>query len=296
MAKRAKKEELSPRQRKSQKIMRDKQKKKARQHIMKRVQIGVAVVAVIALAAGGFWGWKNSIVSKAIQAVSDKIYGTTANAGYVVETLYLEGRNRTPIGAVNDALDIDKGTPIFKLSLSDIRARLEAIESVKSAAVERALPNTLYVRIVEREPVALWQYQGKLALIDDNGVAMMGLDRAPYKNLPLVVGDGAPKQVKGVLELLAVEPDLAKRFSAAVWVGDRRWNIRLKPKAGGKDIEVRLPEKNPLAAWNRLAEMQQKEHMLDRDVLVIDLRVEGRLFITLPEQEPPAKNANAKET
>ncbi len=169
---RKKQESLTPRQRKSREIMRDKKKKQARQHIIKRVQVGLAVVALLALAAGGFWGWKNSVVSRSLQAVADKIYHSTAGAGYIVQTLYLEGRNRTPIEEVNAALDIDKGTPIFKLSLGDIRARLEGIESIKSAAVERALPDTLYVRIVEREPVALWQYQGKVALVDDNGVAM----------------------------------------------------------------------------------------------------------------------------
>ncbi len=119
---------------------------------------------------------------------------------------------------------------------------------------------------------------------------------APYKDLPLIVGESAPKHVNELLEILAAQPELAKRFTAAQWVGERRWNIRLQPKAEGKDIEVRLPEVEPLSAWARLAEMQSEQHILDRDVLVIDLRVQGRLFITLPEQEAPTKTVSAKDT
>lgn len=294
---RKKQEELTPRQRQSQKIMRDKKRKKKLQHRLRQVQIASAIAGVLLVAGGGFWTWKTGVVGRKIQAASDYVYAMTVRAGFSVQTLYLEGRNRTPMNDIDAALDINKGAPILQLSLDEVRARLEKIESVKFAAVERALPDTLYVRIVEREPVALWQYQGKIALVDDNGVAMNGLDSAPYRDLPLIVGEGAPKHVAELLDILSQQPELAKRFSAGVWVGDRRWNIRLT-QAGDYhgDIEVRLPEKNPQDAWKQLAELQKKEQVLDRAVLVIDLRIEGRLFIKLPQEEIRTKPANAKDT
>ena len=107
--------------------------------------------------------------------------------------------------------------------------------------------------------MARWQSQGKIALVDDNGAVMNGLDITPYKSLPLIVGNGAPKHVGSLLELLASQPELAKRFSAAVWVGERRWNIRLQPVSGddnAEDIEVSAseksvmtPERIPFDSW-----------------------------------------------
>jgi cell division protein FtsQ len=294
--------ELTPRQRQSQKIMRDKERKRRREHWVRKLQIGGAIIAGVLSVGGGAWVWHTSAVSRLLQATADKIYEATADAGYVVQNLYLEGRNRTPMDAINTALDIDKGMPIFSLSLSDVRTRLEAIESIKSASVERGLPDTLYVRITEREPVALWQYQGAMALVDDNGAVMKGLDRKPYQELPLIVGEDAPKHVSSLLDMLGEQPELARRFSSAIWVGKRRWNLRLtqqKPAKGKVDIEVRLPEENPGAAWARLAKMQAEDKLLDRDVLVIDLRIDGRLFITYPEEEPalqPKNKSGAKET
>jgi cell division protein FtsQ len=158
--------------------------------------------------------------------------------------------------------------------------------------VERALPGTLHVRIIEREPVALWQYQGKVALVDDNGVVMDGIDKANYRSLPLIVGAGAPQRVGEVLALLVQQPGLAQRFAAAVRVGERRWNIRLD-----NGMEIRLPEANPGNAWQALAEIDREQKLLARDIRVIDLRVGGRLFIKLsPEGMPAATPAGAKET
>jgi cell division protein FtsQ len=143
--------------------------------------------------------------------------------------------------------------------------------------------------------VALWQNQGKIALVDDNGVVMHGIDIAPYQKLPLIIGDNAPRHARELIEIMASEPELAKRFSSATRVGDRRWNVRLSAGKGGT-VEVRLPESHPEAAWKKLAEIEQQQRLLDREVKVIDLRLEGKMFIKLSPESEPAKTGNARET
>jgi cell division protein FtsQ len=289
-----KSEELTPRQRQSQQIMREKSAKKRRRAILRKVYILGGVVLGIGILGGGVWGWKSGAAMRQWQAATDWGYGLTARAGYTVQAFYLEGRNRTSMDEISKALALKNGDPILAFSLSEARERLEKIESVKFAAVERALPGTIYVRIVEREPVARWQNNGKIALVDDNGVVMKDIDSAPYQKLPLIVGDAAPAHIKELMDILAAEPELAKHFSSAIRVSDRRWNIRLNMHPGG-DIEVQLPEINPTEAWKRLADLQAHEQLLDRDVKVIDLRLEGKMFIKLAPGEP-GKAAGAKET
>lgn len=282
---------LSPRQRQSARIMREKAALKRRKEWRKRAQIVGGVAAVVLGLAGGIWIWKHNLIEKTTRAMVDGAYQITARTGFAVQAIYLEGRSRTSKGEIDAALMIGKGSPILQLSLDDLRTRLEAIPSVKAAAVERALPGTLHVRIVEREPVALWQHQGKIALVDDKGVVMTGLDDAPYRHLPLIVGEGAPQHVVEILTVLASAPDLAKRFVAAVWVGDRRWNVRLD-----NGIEIKLPEQHPEAAWKQLADMHTQQQLLNRDVRAIDLRAPGKLFIKLSPEHTPAKTVGAKET
>jgi cell division protein FtsQ len=124
---------------------------------------------------------------------------------------------------------------------------------------------------------------------------MNGIDITPYQHLPLIIGDNAPGHIKELMTILAVEPQLTKHFSAAIRVSDRRWNIRLNLKAGS-DVEIRLPENNPAEAWKRLADAQSREQILDRDIKVIDLRLEGKMFIKLAPEENQPKTSNARET
>ncbi|NBX04094.1 MAG: cell division protein FtsQ, partial [Alphaproteobacteria bacterium] len=107
----------------------------------------------------------------------------------------------------------------------------------------------------------------------------------------LIVGSDAPQHVAELMEILEQAPELATRFSSAIRVGERRWNIRLNG-----NVEVKLPEEEPTQAWKRLASLQAKEQLLDRAVKVIDLRVEDRLFIKLVPDAMPKKSAGARET
>ncbi len=285
---------LTPRQRQSQQIMRDKSAKKKRKALVRKCSlIGGSVLSVLLL-AGGVWCWKSGAAVKAVETVQAGAYNITVKAGFSLQSLYLEGRNRTSMEEIDKALDVKIGDPILRVSLEEVRARLEKVESVKFAAVERALPSSVYVRIVEREPVALWQNQGKLALVDDNGIVMNDIDIGPYKQLPLIIGEAAPKRVRELMNIMAAEPELAKRFSSATRVSDRRWNIRLSSD-GGDNVEVRLPEANPVAAWKKLAEIEQKQRILDREVKVIDLRLDGKVFIKLSPDVFTGKST-ARET
>lgn len=286
---------LTPRQRQSQQIMRDKTAKKKRKAMMRKVSlVGGAVVSVL-LIGGGVWSWKSGAAVRVAQTMQDGAYNITVKAGFSLQSLYLEGRNRTSMAEIDKALEARIGDPILRLSLEEVRERLEKVESIKFAAVERALPDTIYVRIIEREPVALWQNQGKLALVDDNGVVMNDIDIGPYKQLPLIIGEAAPKRVKELMSIMSAEPDLAKRFSSATRVSDRRWNIRLACDKG-ENVEVRLPEANPVAAWKKLAEIETKQRILDREVKVIDLRLDGKVFIKLSPDVFTNKPATARET
>ncbi len=286
-----KQETVSPRQRQSQKIMREKVAKKRREDIRRKCQfIGGALLGVLVVGGGGF-SWYSGAFSRTIAATENKVFAATAHAGFAVHSLHVEGRARTPMAEIQKALGIQKNDPILQLSLDEMRTRLKEIHSIREAAVDRALPDALYVRIVEREPVALWQNQGSLSLVDDKGVVMQGIDIEPYRKLPLIVGEGAPEHVEELMGILAASQDLSKQFASAIRVGNRRWNIRLQD-----NVELKLPEEGAADALAKLAQMDKDEQLLGRDIKVIDLRVPDRVFIKLsPELVKPTATTGAKE-
>lgn len=284
-------ETLTPRQRQSQQIMREKVAKKRREEWRRRAQfIGGAVLGVLVALISGY-SWYSGSFTCTMEATQGKLYQASAKAGFAVHSLHIEGRNRTPMADIVEALGVKKNDPILALSLVDMRARLKEVHSISEAAVDRALPDALYVRIIEREPVALWQHQGALSLVDDQGVVMQGIDIEPYRKLPLIVGDGAPERVAELMKILASSPGIEKQFSSAIRIGDRRWNIRLQ-----HDVEVKLPEEGAADALLRLVALDKKDQLLERDIKMIDLRVPDRVFIKLaPDVISPAA-MGAKET
>ncbi len=247
---------------------------------------------VLMLAASGIWMWNTGAIARAAEDTRKSFYARTAQMGFTVRATYLEGRNRTAMAAIEKALGYKTGDAILSLPLDELRARLEAIPTIRQAAVERALPHSLHIRIVEREPVAIWQMGGRLNLIDDEGAVMSDLDLKRYAQLPLVVGRGAPTHVREALGLLRQEADLAPLVQAMVRVSDRRWNVKLKT-----GIEIKLPQDEADKAWASVAALQRDQQLLMRDIRAIDLR--GAERMTIQRSAPPApplKNISAKET
>jgi cell division protein FtsQ len=233
-------------------------------------------------------------VADAADDARRSVLAATASAGLKVEEILVEGRVETPGPRVLAVLDVKLGMPILAFDPAQARAELERLSWVKAAAVERRLPGTILVRIVERRALALWQHDRRLFVIDREGKEIKDADPAHFARLPLVVGDDAPRHAAQLLALLALEPDLKKRVTAAVRVGARRWNLRMDAGEGAT-VDVQLPETNAGAAWSRLAELERANKLLGRNVSVIDLRIPDRLIVrAAPEPPPPPRTRGSR--
>lgn len=186
----------------------------------------------------------------------------------------MEGRNRTDPKLLLSTLGVRRGSPILAFDPDAARSRLEALPWIAEAAVERRLPGRVYVRLAERHPLALWQIDGEVTVIDQRGEVIRGIEPGHFARLPLVVGKGAPKKTATLLAMLKRTPQLGSLVTAAVRVGERRWNLRLK---GG--IEINLPAERQEEAWAHLVDLQSRHDLLGRDVATIDMRLPGRLLV-----------------
>ena len=241
------------------------------------------VRSVPASHSGSSWG------GHAIASWRERLGG---KLGLVVDQVVVEGRTMTPEPLVQAAIGVHPGEPLLGLSLDGIRDRVESLTWVQSADVERRLPGTLVVRLVERHPFAVWQNQGKFVLIDRAGQVVAAQDpakdAAAFKVLPLVVGAGAPEHAAGLLDQLASQPVLRAHVVAAIRIGERRWNLRLNNGA-----DVLLPEGHEAAAMERLVAFQQADALLDRPLQVLDLRLPDRLVVRPQGAAAPAAAGSA---
>lgn len=283
------KTKLTTRQRESKKISRKRAVRRWWQVTTRRLIIVSALAITVSFAAGGWWFWHSGKLDQFASAIHGSAWNQTAKLGFRVEHVYLEGRKYTAMDDISRAMEVKPGDPILALSLSDMRARLQAIPRVKYAEVARVLPDQLHIRVIEREPIALWQNNGKLYLIDEDGVVMNYVDPKQFGNLFLVVGDGAPAHTRELLGVLASEPELYKDISAALRIGERRWTLRFK-----NGVELKLPEEKADVAWQNFARMNREQHLLDRAIKSVDMRTADRIFIKLaPGEAKPIKGAGS---
>lgn len=209
-----------------------------------------------------------------IVTLRERMGGATAFAGLRITDVVIEGRANTPEPLLRAALGVNRGDPILAFSVEQARRRIEDLSWVEQATVERRLPSTVVVVLVERRPFAIWQNQGKFVLIDRAGLVVDNQDVAHFRHLPLVVGAGAPTAAADLLDAIGARSALTGRVVAAVRVAERRWNLRMKNGA-----DVMLPEGHESAALDRLIQLQQTQALLDRPLAAIDLRLPDKLVI-----------------
>lgn len=236
-----------------------------------------ACLALFVLWAGAV-GWASGSFTRASDWATESFDQASASLGFTVDEVLVQGRHHTDAALLLEKIDIAEGAPIFSVDLLQARAAIEEIPWVSSARVSRRLPNRVYVELTEREPAALWQYKKQLSVIDADGVVLTGHNLDKYRDLPLLVGEDAPLHVKAMVTLLRAEPEIAHRLEAAMRVGGRRWDLRLK-----NGMHVKLPEQNVELALRRLMAAQEKGGLFDRGVSVVDLRLPEKLVVDLNE-------------
>ncbi len=236
---------------------------------------GVALIALLGMIVGGpVWLWQSGTAERALTVASEIVVAASAKAGLTVEDVMLEGRYFAKRAAVSRAVDLHRGMPILGFSLAEMRARLIALPWIADAHIERRLPNMVHIRLTERQPIALWQRKGRLALVDTTGEIIRGADLRKFRELMILVGEDAPKAAPTLFAMLSSEPELARSVTAATRIGGRRWTLSF---TGG--IRVYLPEIDPHLAWTRLAALDRQKKLLARDIKLIDMRLPDRMIV-----------------
>ena len=238
--------------------------------------LGIAVLLLGCGSGGGWWAWKQGWlveVQSQFDAVSRSVVG--AITPFKLVDVTVEGRDYVERSAILAALNVKQGDSLLGVDLQASRQRLEAIDWVAGATVERRLPDTLYVTLRERRAVALWQNGSEYTLIDRNGRTVRASRMPPgAESLLLLGGTGAPEHVGELLLLLAYEPALTSQLRAAVWVGQRRWNLVLN-----NGVEIWLPEEDAVAALQQAAKLDGQHKLLSREFGVVDLRLPDKLYL-----------------
>jgi cell division protein FtsQ len=253
-------------------------------------RIGVAATVLILLGSAGFGVVKGGHLEELTAALSDTRNALANSAGFRITTVAINGRKQLTQDEVLAIGGVNGRSSLLFLDAETVRDKLKANPWIGDATVLKLYPGRLQIDIVERSAFALWQRDGRLAVIADDGAVLEPYVTRRFATLPLVVGKGAETRARDFLALLDRYPQVRSVTRAAIFVGERRWNLRL---ADG--LDVRLPENDVGNALATLSKLDQEDKLFSRDIVAVDMRLPDRLVVQLSDDAAKARDDLLKD-
>ncbi|TFC38938.1 FtsQ-type POTRA domain-containing protein [Cryobacterium sp. TMT2-14] len=110
-----------------------------------------------------------------------------------LRSIEVVGANRVPSEKIRSALDDQLGTPLPLVDFDAVQKELSAFTLIQSYVTESRPPNTLVVRVVEREPVGALVTESGFDLVDAAGVVIQSSAERPagYATIDARAGVGS---------------------------------------------------------------------------------------------------------
>jgi cell division protein FtsQ len=248
---------------------------------------GLGVAGSI-LIVGGALGY-GAVAGQHVPALMDWVTGArdvAANSlGFRISKISITGEKEVSREEVLTTAGVTGRASLLFLDADAARAQLMANPWIADAALLKLYPDRLQITITERLAFALWQKDGRLAVIADDGTVLEPFVEDRYLNLPLVVGPGAEREAKDFLAIVDRYSDIRSMLRASILVAERRWDLHL---ANG--IDVQLPETDVAQALDRLVALDRDKKILSRDITMVDLRLPDRVSVRLSDAAAAARD------
>lgn len=136
--------------------------------------------------AGGFWIWRQ----------------TQSDERFAVRTIEIEGAKHTPRRALDILTQQYVGANLFRMDIDRVQRDLGGLGWVRRIDIEKKLPDTLRIKITERNPVALVRVGERLLYVDEEGSGFAELSpTVGDRDLP-VIGEAHGPELTRTVKLL----------------------------------------------------------------------------------------------
>jgi cell division protein FtsQ len=251
---------------------------------------GVALTVLMLLGSTSLGIVKGGHVDELVGALSDARNALANSAGFRITTVAINGRKQLSQDEVLAVGGVNGRSSLLFLDAATVRDKLKTNPWIADATILKLYPGRLQIDIVERTAFALWQQDGRLSVIADDGAVLEPYMSRRFISLPLVVGKGAADKARDFLALLDRYPQVRSATKAVIFVGERRWNLRLKD-----GLDIRLPENDVGNALALLTRLDKDDRLFSRDIVAVDMRLPDRLTVQLSEDAAKAREELFKD-
>ena len=241
------------------------------------VTIGLPLIIIFLI---GLYFSKNDILSARLADVVLKAQlSIQARPEFKVELMKIDGGSEKLATSIRKSLNLQFPTNSFDLDLPKIKNQIEQMDEVKAASLFLRPGGLLEVRLDQRKPLIVWRDGPKLEMLDSEGeLAGLLTSRLDRQDLPLIAGTAAKAHMFEALELYTMAEPIVNRLRGLRRMGMRRWDVILD-----RGQIIQLPEDNPLDALNRVLALDTAQQILNRDIVIIDMRDAARPVLRLTD-------------
>src|ERR1700704_5814501 len=158
-------------------------------HLPRR--IGVTATILMLLGSAGLGVVKGGHLDELTARLSDTRNALANSAGFRITAVAINGRRQLSQDEVLATGGVNGRSSLLFLDAATVREKLKANTWIPDGQVRKLYPNQLRIDITERTAFALWQQDGRLSVIADDGAVLELYVSRRFQGLTLVGGKGA---------------------------------------------------------------------------------------------------------
>ena len=232
------------------------------------LRIGMIVVSFAGLGWGGYETGR---------------YLTNASR-FEVTKFSVSGLKRVGENEVLAKAGFELGTNVFTANLSEIRERVEQLQWVRYALVERVLPDEIIIKVVEREPIGLARIRGEVYQFDIDAM-ILDPDPASGSSFPVLDGlraDDTQGNIKKVETYRKVLEDLGQTALSEVHI-DKAGEVSVV--SASDPVVVNLGSTDFRSQWIRYLQLKTQIQQRYPKVVRVDLRFKNQIIVRMKDDD-----------
>lgn len=188
---------------------------------------------------------------------------------FMIKVASIDGSSDELANEIREILPLDFPVSYFDLDIKYLHKVVNEIPAVASAAIKISAGGVLQINVAEKSPAFIWRKGNVMSVIDETGSFIrIANSRVDYPKLPLVVGETADLAVSEISSLMQANEYFKDHVRAFIRVGERRWDLILE-----NNVRIMLPQREFLAAFDRLMLMNEAGSLLSGRLSNIDMRL-----------------------
>ena len=195
------------------------------------------------------------------------------NSIFNIKNIKIINNNRVNENYIQSKLTEIYGRNIFFLKNKDIKNLIKNISYLDSVEVKKKYPNTLIVKIVETEPIAILFKNNEYFLLDSaSNLIKTSKDQVDNYNYPHIFGKNSEKYFLNFLNFLKKNNFPINKIKNYYYFQIGRWDIELL-----NNKIIKLPYKNTDQAIIKSIELMKEKDF--KNYNIIDFRVDGKIVV-----------------